>query len=363
MKLLFLCKRRPQGRDLLIRPYGRFYHLPLLLARQGHEVTILLCSYKGEPDHHDVHDEDGIRWYSISLAGLNPLRYYRTARQLAREIGPDWIIGFSDTWYGIMASHLAPLFGCRSLIDAYDNYESYMAWCKPLHHLWRRSLAEADMVTAAGPQLAELMARNRKAKPSRVMPMAADPIFKPLNQAKCREKLGLPLDKKMLGYCGAIYSNRGIEVLFDAYRTLARQGSDIELVLSGRKAPNVDIPVGARWLGYLPDEQMPLLLNSMDLLTVLSQVSSFGNFSYPVKLYEAMRCRVPVVATATQTAEWIMRDHPEHLVPPGDSQALTEKISYLLQKSGKIDYGIDEGWEESSLVLEEALRIETKPPA
>ena len=49
MKILFLSKRRPQGKDLLTRPYGRFFYLPYWLAQRGHEVYILLLSYKKEP--------------------------------------------------------------------------------------------------------------------------------------------------------------------------------------------------------------------------------------------------------------------------------------------------------------------------
>ena len=39
MKILMLSKRRPQGRDLFTRPYGRFFHLPRLLAEAGHTVS------------------------------------------------------------------------------------------------------------------------------------------------------------------------------------------------------------------------------------------------------------------------------------------------------------------------------------
>lgn len=344
------------GRDLLTSPYGRFYHLPRLLARRGHEVSILLCSYKREPDQLDVIDKDNIHWHSVSLAALNPFSYYLKARQMTSEIKPDWLVGFSDTYYGILAQYLASRFGSRSLIDAYDNYESYMTWCKPLHYLWRHALATADLVTAAGPQLAELMGRNRLEKPTIVLPMAADPIgFKPLDKIKCRQELGLPSDKKLVGYCGSIHPSRGIDLLFDAYKILLREDKDVELVLTGRKGPGVSIPDGARWLGYLPDEQMPGLLNSMDVLTVINKTSAFGNFSYPVKLYEAMCCQVPVVAAATPATRWILAGFPNFLVASNDSVDLSRKITRILQETTVIDYGKEEGWEKESMQLELAM--------
>lgn len=344
------------GRDLLTSPYGRFYHLPRLLARKGHEVTILLCSYKREPDEGSVCDDDGIHWHSVSPLNGNPLRYYSKALQLVREIRPDWLLGFSDTYYGILAQNIAFRFGSKSMIDAYDNYESYMSWCKPLHYLWRYALAKADLVTAAGPQLAELMGQKRSDKPTMVLPMAADSIgFKPLDKIKCRQELGLPSDKKLVGYCGSIHPSRGINVLFDAYKILLRENKDIELVLTGRKGSGISIPDGARWLGYLPDEQIPGLLNSMDVLTVINETSTFGNFSYPVKLYEAMCCQVPVVATATPATIWILAEFPDFLAASNDSVDLSRKISCILQKTTGIDYGKKEGWEKESELFERAM--------
>jgi glycosyltransferase involved in cell wall biosynthesis len=354
MKLLFLCKRHPQGRDLLTRPYGRFYQLPRFLAQKGHEVSILLCSYKRESNQNYFHDENGIHWYSVGIADLNPFRYYRTACQLAEKIDLDWIIGFSDTYYGILADHLARRFGCRSLIDAYDNYESYISWMKPLHALWRRSLAKATIVTAAGPNLAELLGNSRPGKRTSIIPMTADPIFKPLDKIECRKRLGLSINKKLIGYCGSLHPNRGINILFDEYRTLAQERTNIQLILSGRKSPKIDIPEGANWLGFLPDEEMPLLLNSMDVLTVTNQHSSFGNFSYPVKLYEAMCCQVPVIATATPATQWILKSFPDFLVTLDDSLDLRKKILQAMEYK-KFDYGHQQSWEELAFILENNL--------
>ena len=356
MKLLFLSKRRPMGRDLLSRPYGRFYHLPRILAQRGHEVNIILCSYFKGPDLFGIQDDVGIRWSSLTLLGPNPLVYYREAFRLAEKNRPDWIIGFSDTYYGIIAQHLSRRLGLKSLIDAYDNYEGYMPWNLPLHVLWRRALAGADMITAAGPQLAALMGRQRSGKPGVVVPMAADPNgFKSIDKQTCRQSLGLPLNRKLIGYCGSLHANRGLEVLFDAYRLLAQDFPELELVVSGKKARNVVIPEGVRYLGYLPDEQMPILLNSMDVLSVINQDSAFGNYSYPVKLYEAMCCRVPIAATATPATEWILAEHPDLLVPPGDSEALCRTISRLLQTTATIDYGKEEGWRREAMLFEEVM--------
>jgi glycosyltransferase involved in cell wall biosynthesis len=352
VKLLFLCKRRPQGRDLLTRPYGRFFYIPNLLARKGHEVSICLLSYKR--DRPVKVERDKITWFSECIQPSSPLRYFQRVQELLETIHPDWIIGFSDSYYGIMAAQLGKKFGIRSAIDAYDNYESYIPWLKPLHMLWRRALKQANVVTAAGPQLAKLFKDARPERPVYVVPMAADPMFVPVDRDECRKFLKLPLAEPLIGYCGAVFRSRGIKVLFEAYEELRRTRPETRLVLSGRKERSVRMPDHARWLGYLPDEDLPYLLNAMNLLVVMNQLSAFGRYSYPVKLYEALSCRIPVVATATDPAKWILGHCSRFLATPGDACDLARKISDLLPAQ-RPDYGEVNDWNKSCQLFEKAL--------
>lgn len=41
---------------------------------------------------------------------------------------------------------------------------------------------------------------------------------------------------------------------------------------------------------------------------------AFGDYSYPIKLYEAMACGRPVVASRTASTAWVLRDFPDRLV-------------------------------------------------
>lgn len=357
MKILALTKRRPQGRDLLTRPYGRFFYLPYHLAKQGHEVTLLLLSYQADPPEHRY--QHGIDWYSESLLPIisnhhSPWNYIKRAKTLIDKERLDWIIGFSDTWYGILAQRLAAYYGCKSLIDAYDNYESYIPWAKPLHWAWRRALRRATALTVAGPNLGELMAQGRSDNAT-VVPMAADPMFHPMDRAASREQLGLPLNTPLVGYCGSLYRSRGVETLFQVIEILFRQVPGVKLVLSGRRQKGVEVPSAIRAsvieCGYLPDDQMPVLLNAMNVLLTINRPSAFGEYSYPVKIYESMRCGVPVVATAVAGTSWILRNHPECLVSPYDAAGLAKRVEYFLGAGGPKNYGVVTGWRESAATL------------
>ena len=100
---------------------------------------------------------------------------------------------------------------------------------------------------------------------------------------------------------------------------------------------------------------MPLLLNSLDVLVVINQPSVFGNYSYPVKLYEAMKCRIPVVVTDTLSTKWIMRYNEELLVEPGNAVKLCDKIKSALQLD-RIDYVEQPEWEKSGREFELLLK-------
>ena len=360
MQFLFLSKRRPQGRDLLTRPYGRFFYLPYHLAQQGHDITLLLLGYDDDSPLH-CH-EHGMEWYVESLHPLIKssgfLAYLRRAQMLARTDKPDWIIGFSDTWYGILAAHLGKKYGIKTLIDAYDNYESYMPWAKPLHWVWRSALKKATVLTAAGPQLAELMSQGREGIPAAVVPMAADPIFQPMIGNNLRKRFGLQVDVPLVGYCGSLYKSRGVDALFQAIKLLLNDVPNAKLVISGRHEEGLEIPETIRnsviKLGYLPDEEMPLLLNALDVLVVVNLNSAFGNYSYPVKLYEAMRCRKPVVASGTASTRWILQDHPECLAESSNPEHLAHRIRDALSWKTKA-YVSNCDWAYSASKLEELL--------
>jgi glycosyltransferase involved in cell wall biosynthesis len=353
MKIICLTKRRPQKKDLIARPYGRFYYLPYLLAQKGHEVSLALLSYKMERPV--VLFQNGVQWISESFFNWKSLGYFRIINKLIRETVPDWIIGFSDTYYGILASYFGRKYGINSAIDAYDNFESYLQWCKPLHVLWRKAISSADVVTAAGPELAQYLNRFRPHKKVHIVPMAADPTgFKPLDKKECRKALNLPQDRKLIGYCGSLYRSRGIQIVFDAYEIVRKHNSNALLVLSGRKQKKVSLPQNSRYLGYLSDDMIPVLLNCMDVLLIPNQSSQFGNFSYPVKLYEAMACQIPVVATATEPAKWILNNKIQFLARPGDTDDMAQRIIESLHLD-RFFYGAKNSWENSCDVFETAL--------
>ncbi len=351
-RLLFLGKRHPQQRDLLTRPYGRFHHLSTELAQRGHEVHVVLVSHRRLAN--EVMQRDGVHWYSDDVLSSGPRAFTRIATDLCKQQRMDWIIGCSDLYYGIAAVNLAAKFGARAAIDAYDNFESYMGWAAPLHWLWRRALTKADLVTAVGPQLAERLQRHHRRKVE-VIPMSADPQFVAGDRRAARERLHLPLDVPLLGHCGSFTATRGSQVLIDAFTAARARIPDLRLVMTGRYPRELERVPGVLGLGFVADELMPSVLNSVDAIAVLLADTEFGRYSYPAKLYEAMACRIPLVASATGPARWILDGAESHLASVGDAVDLAEKLVGLLRDPA-IRYPQTQAWPQIAERFETVLR-------
>jgi glycosyltransferase involved in cell wall biosynthesis len=354
MRIPFLCKRRPQQRDLLARPYGRFHYLPAGLAQRGHDVRVALVSHSGLEDASQ--ECAGVRWRGLDARTHGPLGISRTLQCEAAAFAPDWVVGCSDAWYGWLAHRIAHHTQAKLAVDAYDNYEAYMPWNFPLHHLWRRSIAAADVAVAAGPQLASLMQRHRRAasSPVGIVPMAADPGFVPMPKRTSREELGLPADAILVGYCGSWSSSRGTDVLIDAFRRVRAALPGVLLVLTGRPPAAVAAEPGVLATGYLKDGDLPKLINSLDLACIITANTAFGAYSYPAKLCEAIACEVPVVASATEPVRWMLGGDERGLAKPGNTQDLANRIIEALGRRG-IARAQPPSWQDSAGQLESLL--------
>ncbi len=119
-----------------------------------------------------------------------------------------------------------------------------------------------------------------------------------------RSKHNLPAEFVL--YVGTIEPRKNIPALLQSYACFARQAgghTDLPpLVLAGargwlnsdlqRLAGELGISDCIRYLGYVPSEELPLLMNSATIFVYLSQYEGFG-----LPPLEAMACGLPVVAS------------------------------------------------------------------
>ncbi len=229
------------------------------------------------------------------------------------------------------------------LIDAYDNYESYMPWCLPLHWLWRWALSQSTAITAAGPGLLSLLARFYKGRNKRVIEMCADPQFTRESKIEARDSLNLPLDRYLIAYTGSLSVGRGVKELIAVIDRLREARPEILWTFTGATNRNVSLPENCLHLGYVEDAQVVDVLRSADLVVSINKPGSFGDYGYPVKIYEALAVGVPVLAFCTESTNFVMRRHLTGLTKFGDIDAMVKNISSTLEEPYEVITDVS-GW-------------------
>ncbi|MFH1035924.1 MAG: glycosyltransferase family 4 protein [Pseudomonadota bacterium] len=163
-----------------------------------------------------------------------------------------------------------------------------------------------------------------------------------------RQNLGLDPDKHYAVYAGHLYADKGIEVILRAALALAGR-PDLEFLLVGgfpqdrqrwqdwcrdQGAANV------RFTGFVPNAQVPGYLKAASCLLLPYQpdqrhtVMDLGTTS-PLKLFEYMAARRPIVATAVPTvAKVLQAEYSGLLAPPGDLEAFAQAILRAIDEPG-----------------------------
>jgi glycosyltransferase involved in cell wall biosynthesis len=210
------------------------------------------------------------------------------------------------------------------LIDAYP-------FMTRLHGLLTRadvlSIQLVDGVVAVAPGLAEWVANGSGgAVPLAVVPNAAD-----VGRFHRRVPPRLDLVRPYIAYCGALTPWQGIETLIEAACSPAWPDG-VRLLVAGdgplRTGITAAIEAGAPidYLGVLEhDEIPPILAGSLAAVSARTRRDAS-----PVKLYEALACGIPVIASAVAGQREIVESEGCGLTfPPGDAQELLAAVRRL----------------------------------
>jgi glycosyltransferase involved in cell wall biosynthesis len=164
----------------------------------------------------------------------------------------------------------------------------------------RNSCRRADAVVAVSQNTKQDILRILREQKSKVhvIPEAADAKYRPIKDqsrlAQFRDKYQLP--EQFILFTGGISPRKNLLRLFDAFSAVSEQ-IEHKLVLTGAKGwRNKDIVARVEGrddiirLGFVPDEDMPLLYNAASLFVYPSLYEGFG-----LPILEAAQCGTPVV--------------------------------------------------------------------
>ncbi len=161
-----------------------------------------------------------------------------------------------------------------------------------------------------------------------------------ISREEARKKLGLPLDKKLIGYVGMLRTmgmEKGIDVAIRSLSEIKDKKKDIRLLLVGGLPDDVEFYKNfAKDLGILDmiiftgmvkHELVPLYLKSLDVAIAPFPKNEHYNFYMsPLKIFEYMASGRPVISTDLPSLREILNNHNSILVSPNSSTELSQAI-------------------------------------
>ena len=143
-------------------------------------------------------------------------------------------------------------------------------------------------------------------------------LFFKQDKNQCREKLGLPLDKFIVGFVGGFIERKGDKRLLSAVESL----DDVYVAFAGRgEAP----PTGEKVLfcKSLEHDDIPVFLNAIDVFCLPTQNEGSCN-----AIVEAASCGVPVISSDLPFNDDLLNDNNSIRINPNS----VEEIRGAIQK-------------------------------
>lgn len=294
MRIYLICKRYYTNKDLIKERFGRLYHLPKEWAANGAEVWVNAIDYRDK--NNDALTMDGVyfRTTSATLPEVLTLPYSIYRHCLGAK--PDILVASGDSHIGFMGLLIAKKLRIPFVFDVYDYYPVFKGNRIPgMKFMFRYAVKKADLVLCASEPLLnrlDCLNANRILVENGVDPS----LFSPMEMSQARKVLQLEQESVFVGYFGSINGARG-PLLIEACRMLRKDFPSLHLLLAGR-IDDVDLKEPwIRYLGDLPQAEIPALINACNVVTIPYADTPFNRMCGACKIAEYLACGKPVVAT------------------------------------------------------------------
>ena len=200
-----------------------------------------------------------------------------------------------------------------------------------------RFLRNADAIIAISESTRRDMLRHYRVDEAKVRVIygGVTPRFRPaLPDEVAQVRLRHDLPEHFILSVGTIEPRKNLIRLLEAYRSLRDGGSQIRLVIAGRRGwryehffrrlQELRLTDGVTLLGAFGDTELPALYSAADVFAFPSLYEGFG-----LPVLEAMACGAPVIASNTSAIPEIATN-AGILCDPYDTRSLTEAIVQVL---------------------------------
>ena len=157
-------------------------------------------------------------------------------------------------------------------------------------------------------------------------------------KSSLREEMGLKKDIPIIGVIGRLVWQKGFEYFIEAIPGLLKKFKDARFLIVGEGKLEEELKLKSKRLGL--EDKLIFTGFRSDIKEVLASIDVFVMPSLleglPMTLLEAMAMGTPIVATDIDgITEVLDNGKTGLLVPPKDTKALTDAITYLLVHSDK----------------------------
>jgi glycosyltransferase involved in cell wall biosynthesis len=161
---------------------------------------------------------------------------------------------------------------------------------------------------------------------------------------EARQRLGVPVDERVVSFVGNLVYEKGPDVLFEALSRLRASGvSDLRVLIAGEgpakeeltsKASALGLSDRTKFLGRLTADEVAVCIAAADVLCLPSRREGCPNV-----VLEALASGRPVVASAVGGVPELLNERNGIMVPADDPDALAAAITTALQR----------GWDREDL--------------
>jgi len=275
---------------------------------------------------------------------------------LADKNRPDVIWAGSDIFHIAIGLYFSKRFRIPLFVDFYDNYRSFGLTKIPgANLLLKQACKHAAGITVASKSLQHLVEEQYSGedKTSLIPNGVPRSVFSKHEKMSSRKILKLPEDATLIGTAGSLDETRGIDILFEAFLSLAAENSNVYLVVAGSRQAKKPLLQHPRIidLGLIDFEDVPILYSALDVGVVCNKSDDFGNYCAPMKAEEMIACQLSTVAARTRSAELDLRDRGVLLFEPENEASLASMIKSLIEINDKTRNGNPRYWDIIAALL------------
>ena len=152
-----------------------------------------------------------------------------------------------------------------------------------------------------------------------------------------RNELEIPLNKKIICYSGHLYDWKGADVLAkgtkhlpDNFITYFIGGTEEDISKFKDFIKSNEIS-NAVVVGHVPPMMVPKYLAASDVLVLPNIKKGLSEYTSPLKLFEYMASKRPIVASDLQTIREILNEENAVLVEPGNPKEVADGTKKVLE--------------------------------